>query len=175
LSKKQIEKIITLRKEKTAFEEIAKQVDCSVSSAKKYWYEYARQHPAEKDENEKESNLEIVVKKNSEMIHMILELLSGSEVGFLIQTLGFNMDSEGASNDATLAMADIETEFYGKLLELDRDYAMQLLRKNKPWETWIPGLNDKAVDDNREKWLEFLGKRLPEFLVEVIDYYKKYE
>jgi hypothetical protein len=167
LSKKQIEKIITLRKERATFEEIAKQVDCSVSSAKKYWYEYTRQHPAEKDENEKESNLEIVVKKNSEMIHMILELLSGGEVGWLIQTLSFNI-GDGPSNDATWAMGNIEMEFYGKLFAVDPDYAVKLLRKNKPWEEWIPGLNDKAVDENRGKWVEFLKQHAPEFLADLI-------
>ena len=172
LSMKQREKIISLRKEKTTFEEIAKEVKCSVSSAKKYWYEYVKQHPEEEIEK---GNLENAVKRNTEMIHMILEFLSGGEVGFLIHTLSFNADPGGASNDATLALADIELDFYGKLLEFDRDYAMKLLRKNKPWETWIPGLNDKAVDENRRKWIGFLKQHAPEFLAEVINYYKIFE
>lgn len=47
LSKKQRDKIVSLRKDKTTFEEIAKQTECSISSAKKYWYEWTKQNVEE--------------------------------------------------------------------------------------------------------------------------------
>jgi hypothetical protein len=143
-------------------------------SAKKYWYEYVKQHPKEKGENEEEKMMDAkggnldVTKKNTEMIHMILELLSGSNVGNLIMTLTCRTDTAGLYDDPNFELGDVEIEFYGKLLELDPEYAVKLLQKNKPWETWVPGTNDEAIDNNREKWIEFLKQHAPEFLADFI-------
>lgn len=65
----------------------------------------------------KGGSLENAIKKNSEMISMIFELLSGSKVGLLMLTLSLNMNPVGAFTDAdaTLALGNVEIEFYGKL------------------------------------------------------------